>query len=127
MKTDKNSRTHSTTSGTPSHPEPTVPDTNQDNTPPLKRARLSYERWLEVYRPVKNTFDANAPYDGYMFETYGRELDFIRNQPPKNIWTLVECDGKIFICEGFHYVNRLGYFTTWVDIPSGFYFSIKAD
>jgi hypothetical protein len=29
MKTDKNSRTHSTTSGTPSHPELTVPDTNQ--------------------------------------------------------------------------------------------------
>jgi len=126
MKTDKNSRT-TITSGTDTHPEQAIPDTNPAQAALPKRKRISYEKWLVKYRPIKNTYDSNAPYDGYMFETYGAELEFIRNQPAANVWTLVDCDGKLFICDGFHFVNRLGYFATWIDIPNGFFFSIKAD
>ena len=62
-----------------------------------------------------------------MFETFGKEVEFVRAQRAQNIWTLLECDGKTFICEGFHYVNRIGYFITEVSYPSKRFFCIKAD
>jgi len=122
MKTSKNSRT-TTPSGTQPKPELTVPDTNTAS----KRTRITYEKWCVKYRPVKNPFNGNASFDGYMFETYGQELWFINDQPPCKIWTLLDCDGKMRICEGKHFVNRIGYFITGVAAPASRWFSIKAD
>lgn len=126
MKTDKNSRTHLTTSGTPSQPEQAVPDSHQTKAR-LKYSRISYENWLVKYRPIKNHFDANAADGGCMFETYGAEFEFIRQQPADKIWTLVEDEEKLFVCEGFHYINRLGYYITEVPAPADFIFIIRAD
>jgi len=126
MKTDKNSRTQST-SGTDTHPEQAFPSRQHTRAALPKRARISYEKWLEKYHPVKNPFDTNAPYDGCMFETFGKEVEFVRSQPNEKVWTLAECDGRTFICEGFHFVNRIGYFITEVSYPSNFIFCIKAD
>jgi hypothetical protein len=69
-----------------------------------------YDRWLRDYKPVKNHLDDNPPYDGLMFETYGEEIDHVKAQRPNKIWTLLDCDGKCYIVNGWHYVNRLGYF-----------------
>jgi hypothetical protein len=128
MKTDKNSRTHSTTSGTLSHPdEQAVSDSNHAKVPLIKNVRMSYEKWLAKYCPITNHLDINAAFDGCMFETFGVEIEFVRAMPASRVWTLVECDGKSFICEGYHFVNRLGYFVTEVAAPQDRYFSIKAD
>jgi hypothetical protein len=128
MKTDKNSRTHSTTSGTLSHPdEQAVSDSNHAKVPLIKNVRMSYEKWLAKYCPITNHLDTNAAFDGCMFETFGLEIEFVRAQPASKVWTLVECDGKAFICEGYHFVNRLGYFVTEVAAPQDRNFSIKAD
>jgi hypothetical protein len=62
-----------------------------------------------------------------MFEIYGAEVAFVRTQQADKTWTLVDCDGKCFICEGFHFVNRLGYFITEVPYPSNLIFCIRAD
>lgn len=126
MKTDKNSSTH-TTSGAQPNPESTIPDTNHNDGRLKTPARISYERWLEKYRPIPNPLDLNATFDGRMFETYGAELEFVCAQSPSTIWTLVECDGKIRICQGLHFVNRLGYFVTEIAANKDRYFSIKAD
>jgi hypothetical protein len=126
MNNDKNSH-QITSSGTTAHPEQTVPDNQQRKTPLQKRARISYEQWLEKYRPIKNPFDSDAPFEGCMFETYGADLEFVHIQPARKIWTLLDCDGKLILCEGFHYVNRHGYFISEVDFPADFFFSIKAD
>jgi len=66
------------------------------------------------YEPKHNhlTPDEDAPWDGCMFETYGPELEFVRQQPNQQIWTLVEADGRWYICTGYHRVNRVGYFVT---------------
>ena len=82
MKTDKNSRTHSTTSGTLSHPdEQAVSDSNHVKVTLKKNARISYEKWLAKYRPITNHLDTDAAFDGCMFETFGVEIEFVRAQP----------------------------------------------
>ena len=73
---------------------------------------LTEEEWEEKYRPIKNHIYLNAPRCGDMFETFGPELDFVLCQDKKYIWTWVECgeDNQTLIVDGFHRVNRLGYF-----------------
>lgn len=74
--------------------------------------KLTEDQWIEEYKPVQNPLVDDAPWDGCMFETYGEELEYVRTAFPDKIWTLVEAEGKQYIVEGFHYVNRLGYFIT---------------
>ena len=119
-------RNKSTGSASNAH-ERAVPTTNNSEGRMKTLARITYERWLLKYRPIKNPFDSNASFDGCMFETYGADLQFVCAQHPYKIWTLVERDGKVRICERLHFVNRLGYFVTEVAAPEDRYFSIKAD
>jgi len=28
---------------------------------------------------------------------------------PRLVWTIVDCDGKLYVSPGFHYVNRIDY------------------
>jgi hypothetical protein len=76
---------------------------------------------------VKNHVVSDASFDGCLFETYGEEVEFVYESDSKHVWTLLDCDGKIRIAEGRHYVNRLGYFITEVEAPAHRWFSIKAD
>jgi hypothetical protein len=78
---------------------------------------ITYEEFVERYKPKKNHLDEDASYDGYLFETYGEEIDFVKQQPSENIWTLLDCDGKLILSSGWHYVNRMGYVVT--EIPVG--------
>lgn len=62
-------------------------------------------------------FDDEA---GCLFETYGEELDFVRQQDPCTIWTLVDGDdGDQYVLSGFHLVNRIGYLVSIVAVPEG--------
>jgi hypothetical protein len=68
------------------------------------------EAWEEKYQPLKNHITGE---DDDKFETYGAELDFVRAQDPKYIWTLVDGDdGNLYIVNGYHLVNRINYFVT---------------
>jgi hypothetical protein len=81
---------------------------------------LDYEQWLEQYKPVTNPFCV-APFDGKMYETFGKELDHVHKvlENGKNfIWTYIDSDGHSSIIPGYHHINRLGYFITeiaWQD------------
>lgn len=80
-----------------------------------KRKRDVLEKptdFFAAYTPIKNHLDADAPADGYMFETYGAELSFVRAQPPATVWTLLDADGTLYVQAGYHHVNRIGYFVT---------------
>ena len=68
---------------------------------------------LQYFNPIKNHIDKNAGYDGYLFETFGKELEFVREHYNKNIFTLLD-DGET-ILSGYHVVNRFGYFITEVE------------
>jgi len=81
--------------------------------------------WQDKYRPQINHIDDNASWSddegGRMYETYGEELEYVRKQAqenPKKVWTLLEADGKQYVCAGYHFVNRLGYFITEVEFDN---------
>lgn len=74
---------------------------------------MSFDEWCEEYKPIKNHIDTNASFDGYMFETYGDEVEFVKSQSPKNIWMYGDGDdGGSYIWSGWGFVNRIGYFIT---------------
>ena len=74
------------------------------------------EAWDAKYKPVTNHFDGTDK-----FETYGEELDFVRAQDPRCIWTLVDGDdGNLYIVDGYHLVNRINYFITEVPFEGNF-------
>jgi hypothetical protein len=76
---------------------------------------LDYDEWLETYKPILNHIDTNASFDGMMFETYGKELEFVKAQAPNTIWMYGDGDdGGSYIWNGWHIVNRIGYFITTV-------------
>lgn len=88
------------------------------NTP----SRLTYDQLVDENRFQANHLvpEGDASFDGLMFETYGRELEFVRataEAHPGRVATLVEADGKMFVCRGFHFVNRIGYFVAKEDLP----------
>lgn len=83
--------------------------------------RTQWELFVDRHKPVKNTLHDNmpqdAPFEGFMFETYGKEFEFVRSQDFHKVFTLVEGDtgGKLYVASGFHRVNRMGYFV--VEVP----------
>ena len=82
---------------------------------------INIDEFIEIYKPVKNHIIQDTPYNGYMFETFGKEIDYIvklANNPESKqyVWTLLECDNEEFwIVPGYYIINRLGYFIT--EIP----------
>jgi hypothetical protein len=87
----------------------------------MKYRRMTFNKWAETFCPVKNKLAKNAAGGGMMFETYGEEVDHVLSYAngkacpgsERMVWTLVEGDsGRLVIVEGYHYVNRVGYFIT---------------
>jgi hypothetical protein len=87
--------------------EKTIPDTV-----------ISWEEFVEKYKPIHNHLDHNACYDGFMFEAYGDEVLYVYKivrEKPFNVWTIIVEDGNPcveFIANGAWPVNRLGYIIT---------------
>lgn len=85
----------------------------------------TYGAWEETFKPIKNNLRS---YDSITFETYGDEVEFVKQQDPKHIWTEVDGDSGTYIVAGWHFVNRIQYYITenpWEDeyteVPSWVY------
>ena len=79
--------------------------------------QINWEQFEADYKPVKNHIDNNASYDGFMFETYGAELEAVQKaykNNPDTVWTVIGDSGNVDVTSGFHLVNRLGYIITEV-------------
>ena len=82
-----------------------------------KFIEMDFDEWCETYKPIVNHIDTNASFDngegGIMFETYGDEVEFVKQQEPNKIWMYGDGDdGGSYIWSGWGFVNRLGYFIT---------------
>lgn len=77
---------------------------------------MDYDEWAEKFKLKKNALVDDAPFDGCLFETYGREEAQIKElleACPRCVWTIVEDDdGNLIVVDGWHYVNRFGYLVT---------------
>ena len=55
---------------------------------------------------------------GCLFDTYGIEIAFGKRQDPLMVWTLVDSgDGDMYLVNGLHSVNRVGYLLSTVPVP----------
>lgn len=85
---------------------------------------MTMEEWEATYKPIPNNIDKNASFQndsgqGIMFETYGAEYEFVKKANPLHVWTYGDGDdGGSYIWNGFHFINRLGYFITEVPAPT---------
>ena len=66
----------------------------------------SYKTFEKKFQPVIREDG------GCLFETYGTDLQRIINTDPHHVWTLLDCDGKLYLVNGYHIVNRLNYVIT---------------
>jgi hypothetical protein len=84
---------------------------------------LAEEQFDEQFPLVINHLNPNASWSfgdgqGCLFETYGDELEFIRQQDPNRVWTFVDGDdGDHYVISGIHFVNRIGYLLARDPIP----------
>jgi hypothetical protein len=83
-----------------------------------KFVEMDFDTWCETYKPIKNHIDKDSSFNGEMFETYGDEVAFVKQQDPSYIWMYGDGDdGGSYIWSGWHFVNRIGYFITSVPCP----------
>ena len=86
--------------------------------PPTHFIEMDFDEWCDTYKPIPNNIDTNASFDGTMFETYGAEVEFVKKADPAYIWMYGDGDdGGTYIWNGWHIVNRIGYFITEVPCP----------
>src|ERR1700678_2700893 len=83
---------------------------------------LSEDEFADRYKLRKNHLDPHAAWAfgdnaGCLFETR-EELDYVRRQDPRTVWTLVDGDdGSQCLLSGYHVVNRIGYLLSTVPVP----------
>ena len=83
---------------------------------------MSEDEFDDRYTLVVNHLNPNVSWcigdgPGCMLETYGEELEFVRQQDPCTVWTLVDGDnGDQYLTNGFHFVNRFGYLVSTVAV-----------
>ena len=75
---------------------------------------ITESEWYSKYKPITNKF-VN---EGFSFETYGQQLDYVCLQPNSTVWTEVDGDDGVYIVAGYHLANRINYYVTeipWTD------------
>ena len=83
---------------------------------------MAFDEWLDKYKPIENHLVDNPSFqdengNGLMFETYGIELGYVlgvASRAPNTVWTYVDGDDGTYVTNGYHLVNRIGYFITSV-------------
>ena len=77
--------------------------------------QLNEDNFWEQYKPQLNHLDQQASFDGCLYETYGKELQYVFTtaQHSKTIWTVIETEsGGLVYVAGLRLINRIGFFIT---------------
>lgn len=75
----------------------------------------------EVFGVEKNHLSDSASWDGHMFETYGKEVEYIRSLPDNRVVTIFDPErGNPTGGFGMHFVNRLGFLVLTRPAPEEF-------
>jgi len=77
-----------------------------------KNKENTIDDFYNKYTLVENHLTNYGSFENKMFETYDKELEFVRSCDPKRIWTVIDCDGWFGVTAGYHWVNRIGYLIT---------------
>jgi len=94
---------------------------------------LTEDEFDEQYPLLENHINPNASWtigdgNGCLFETYGEELNFLRQQDPRFIWTVIDADDcHPYVVSGVRFVNRIGYLVSLVPIPENTLIVVRLD
>lgn len=91
---------------------------------------ISDDDFYRLYKPVKNPFVRFGAWDGCMLETFGLELEHVRETlavDPNKVWTVLDCDGELILSSGYHHVNRMGYVLTEIPVEDGLMVTVEDD
>ncbi len=87
---------------------------------------MDFDEWCATYKPIPNNIVEDSSFDGTMFETYGDEVAFVKKADPAHIWMYGDGDdGGTYLWNGWHIVNRIGYFITEVPCPADTTIQVK--
>jgi hypothetical protein len=87
---------------------------------------MDFDEWCATYKPIPNNIVEDSSFDGTMFETYGAEVAFVKKADPAYIWMYGDGDdGGTYLWNGWHIVNRIGYFITEVPCPADTTIQVK--
>jgi hypothetical protein len=59
------------------------------------------------------------PESGCRFKTFGPQGEWVMNQDPQCVWTLLVREGDTYLRSGVHPVNRIGYYVSSRPVPEG--------
>ncbi len=88
---------------------------------------LDEDEFEAAFQPRLNRLNQNASFNGWMYETFGKEFEAVRavaKRSPGRVWTLVD-SGGITLISGMHFVNRLGYVLTRRPAKKGIGFEVS--
>ena len=84
---------------------------------------ISEDEFYNRYQLLENHINPNASWaygdrPGCLFESFGDELNFVNQQDPQTIWTLIDGDdGDMYLISGLHFINRVGYLLSTSPVP----------
>ena len=67
-----------------------------------------------LFKPSQNHLTKESSFDGWMFETYGKDAEYVQSiaqAAPGRVWTILGAE-EMEIVSGMHWANRLGYLVT---------------
>ena len=73
--------------------------------------QIDSDEFDDNFQPIQNPHNKDAGWNGCLFETYGVEYNFVKNQSERRIWTLLS-DNKLV--SGHRFADRVGYIVTLV-------------
>lgn len=82
----------------------------------LLEDEMHWDEFWGTYKPKKNHLDENAELDGFLYQTYGEDYEYIKQmyeKDPDRVWTFSYAD-SLYPCisKGLNWVNREGYLIT---------------
>jgi hypothetical protein len=72
--------------------------------------------WEEKYKPINNP---NESWETNYFDTYGKDVEIVKQYDDKFIWTWMDGDDWDFVYQGWHFANRFGYHIASVPYKEG--------
>jgi len=97
----------------------------------IKEINLTEDEFDVKFTLLKNHFEGrNGSFDDCAFETYPPEIDYVlkvARETPKRVWTVLDCDGKLYICSGYHLINRISYLISNEEVEDGVEYEVELE
>lgn len=90
-----------------------------------KLTTITEDQFDDRYTLLRNHLNPNATWaygdeNGCMFEAYGAELDFVRQQNPRCVWTFMDGDdGEYLVVNGIYPFQGIGFLISTEPVPYG--------